>query len=225
MKRRDAAAPASAAIPPATGIPPAAGNRGKRSIRFRFGDSPRRIVCPSEEPTEIRCRLGEGYRVVGVGAGAVRPGEARRDEPALPTSAGGIFEKSAAPARPGGDFRAESAKEPLAANLPTRIFDPRPTRENLEVLEVQEVLEVLEVQEVLEVLEVQEAPGSFVERRPTAGEPAAAFVTRLEPATERAARRQPPPVGRIEGVHRTPNPLDGHPAAAARPSPFLPAGR
>jgi iron complex transport system substrate-binding protein len=39
---------------------------------------PRRIVCLSEEPTEILYHLGESGRIVGVTAYTVRPPEARR---------------------------------------------------------------------------------------------------------------------------------------------------
>ena len=216
MRRRDAATPPSAAMPPG-----AVGDRGKRSIRFRFGEGPRRIVCLAEDPTETRRRFRDGVRVVGIGAGAgagaVRPGEARRDEPVVPASAGGLSGKTPPP-RPrssatSGREIAESGRELLAVNLPALIFDQRPIRETLEV---------------------PAAPGFFVGRRPAAEESASAFVTRtrLERTTERAARRQPPPADRREGARRTPKtlperPLHEHPAAPTRPSrcPRLPPAR
>lgn len=214
MRRRDAATPASAAIPPGTAIPPdaamppgAVGDRGKRSRRFRVGEGPRRIVCPTEDPTETRRRFRDGDRTVGIGT--VRPGEARRDEPVVPAFAGGLSGKAPPPrprssATPGREI-AESGRELLAANLPALIFDQRPIRETLEV---------------------PAAPGSFVGRRPAAEESASAFVTRtrLERTTGRAARRQSPPADPREGARRTPKTLperhlQEHPAAPTRLSP------
>lgn len=42
---------------------------------------PRRIVCLTEEPTEILYRLGEQERIVGISGFTVRPPEARREKP------------------------------------------------------------------------------------------------------------------------------------------------
>ena len=49
----------------------------------RIPAGPRRIVCLTEEPTEILYTLGEGDRVVGISAYTVRPPEARRDKPVV----------------------------------------------------------------------------------------------------------------------------------------------
>ena len=40
---------------------------------------PQRIVCLTEEPTEILYALGEGERVVGISAYTIRPPEAREE--------------------------------------------------------------------------------------------------------------------------------------------------
>lgn len=42
---------------------------------------PRRIVCLTEEPTEVLYALGEQDRIVGISGFTVRPPEARRDKP------------------------------------------------------------------------------------------------------------------------------------------------
>ena len=220
MRRRDAATPPSAAIPPGAAISPGAaippdaaippgdaGDRGTRSIRFRVGEGPRRIVCPAEDPTETRRRFRNGDRVVGIGA--VRPGEARRGEPVVPASAGGLSGKTPPPpprsSATSGREIAESGRELLAVNLPALIFDQRPIRETLEV---------------------PAAPGFFVGRRPAVEESASAFGTRtrLERTTGRAAHRQPPPADPCEDAHRTQKTLperhlQEHPAAPTRLSP------
>ena len=54
---------------------------------------PRRIVCLTEEPTEILYALGEVDRVVGISAYTVRPPEARRDKPIVSAFIGGSVEK------------------------------------------------------------------------------------------------------------------------------------
>lgn len=42
---------------------------------------PRRIVCLTEETTEVLYLLGEQERIVGISGYTVRPPEARRDKP------------------------------------------------------------------------------------------------------------------------------------------------
>ena len=42
---------------------------------------PRRIVCLTEEPTEVLYALGEDWRIVGISGFTVRPPQARRDKP------------------------------------------------------------------------------------------------------------------------------------------------
>jgi iron complex transport system substrate-binding protein len=50
---------------------------------IRGGGPPRRIVCLTEETTEILYRLGEQDRIVGISAFTVRPPEAKRDKPVV----------------------------------------------------------------------------------------------------------------------------------------------
>src|SRR3981189_3850605 len=45
------------------------------------GRYPRRIVCLTEEPTEVLYALGEEDRIVGISGFTVRPTRARREKP------------------------------------------------------------------------------------------------------------------------------------------------
>ncbi len=42
---------------------------------------PRRIVCLTEEPTEVLYALGEDHRIVGISGFTVRPAKARKEKP------------------------------------------------------------------------------------------------------------------------------------------------
>ena len=42
---------------------------------------PQRIVCLTEEPTEVLYALGEEQRIVGISGFTVRPARARREKP------------------------------------------------------------------------------------------------------------------------------------------------
>ncbi|MCB1602049.1 MAG: ABC transporter substrate-binding protein, partial [Xanthomonadales bacterium] len=42
---------------------------------------PQRIVCLTEEPTEVLYRIGEQDRIVGISGFTVRPPQARREKP------------------------------------------------------------------------------------------------------------------------------------------------
>lgn len=99
---------------------------------------PRRIVCLTEEPTEILYRLGEGDRVVGISAYTVRPPEAKRDKPVVSAFIGGSVRKIAAlePDLVVGfsDIQADLARDLIAANLPVLIFNQRSLQEILGVI-------------------------------------------------------------------------------------------
>lgn len=99
---------------------------------------PRRIVCLTEEPTEILYALGEGERVVGISAYTVRPSEARRDKPVVSAFVGGSVEKIAA-LEPDlvigfSDIQADLARDLIAANLAVLIFNQRSLQEILDVV-------------------------------------------------------------------------------------------
>jgi len=63
---------------------------------IRGGGPPRRIVCLTEETTEILYRMGEEGRIVGISAFTVRPPEARRDKPVVSQFVKADVEKIAA---------------------------------------------------------------------------------------------------------------------------------
>ncbi len=54
-----------------------------RLAAWRVPHEPRRIVCMTEEPTEILYRLGEEDRVLGISAFTVRPLRARKTKPVV----------------------------------------------------------------------------------------------------------------------------------------------
>ncbi len=101
-------------------------------------DTPRRIVCLTEEPTEILYALGEGDRVVGISAYTVRPPEAKRDKPVVSAFIGGSVKKIAA-LEPDlvigfSDIQADLAADLIRANLPVLIFNQRSLQEILDVI-------------------------------------------------------------------------------------------
>jgi len=141
-------------------------------MSYRISTGPRRIVCLTEEPTEILYRLGEGERVVGISAYTVRPPEARRDKPVVSAFVGGSVEKISAlnPDLVVGfsDIQADLARKLIAANLPVLIFNQR---------SVQEILDV--------IVDL----GSLVGVRARAEELASGYVTRLEAVRRESERR------------------------------------
>ncbi|HIA04417.1 MAG TPA: cobalamin-binding protein [Myxococcales bacterium] len=101
-------------------------------------NGPQRIVCLTEEPTEILYALGEGERVVGISAYTERPPEAKRDKPVVSAFIGGSVDKISA-LKPDliigfSDIQAELAKKLISANLPVLIFNQRSVQEILDVI-------------------------------------------------------------------------------------------
>ena len=99
---------------------------------------PQRIVCLTEEPTEILYTLGEGERVVGISAYTVRPPAARRDKPVVSAFVGGHLEKVSA-LKPDlvigfSDVQADWARDLIAAGLPVLILNQRSIQEILGVI-------------------------------------------------------------------------------------------
>jgi len=132
---------------------------------------PRRIVCLTEEPTEILYALGRGDRIVGISAYTLRPPEARRDKPVVSAFIGGHVEKIAA-LEPDlvigfSDIQADLARDLIAANLPVLIFNQR----NLE-----EILEV--IQDVGRLVDARDEAQALVDRH----------LAHLEAVATRAAR-------------------------------------
>jgi iron complex transport system substrate-binding protein len=100
-------------------------------------DAPRRIVCLTEEPTEILYALGEGERVVGISAWTKRPPEAR-EKPIVSGFTGGSVDKIVA-LEPDlvigfSDIQAKLASQLIAANLQVLIFNQRTIEEILDVV-------------------------------------------------------------------------------------------
>ena len=56
-------------------------------------NGPQRIVCLTEEPTEILYALGEQDRIVGISAYTERPKEAKRDKPVVSAFIAGSLKK------------------------------------------------------------------------------------------------------------------------------------
>ena len=105
---------------------------------LQIPQGPQRIVCLTEEPTEILYRLGEGHRVVGISAYTVRPPEAPRDKPVVSAFIGGSVKKISA-LNPDlvigfSDIQADLARDLIQANLPVLIFNQRSIQEILEVI-------------------------------------------------------------------------------------------
>lgn len=105
---------------------------------FSISRGPQRIVCLTEEPTEILYQLGEQDRIVGISAYTLRPPEARRDKPVVSAFIGGSVKRICA-LRPDlvigfSDIQAELAQKLIAANLQVLIFNQRSVQEILDVI-------------------------------------------------------------------------------------------
>ena len=99
---------------------------------------PQRIVCLTEEPTEILYCLGEGDRIVGISAYTVRPSVAREEKPIVSAFIDGSVKKICA-LKPDlvigfSDIQAKLAQKLIAANQQVLIFNQRSLSEILEVI-------------------------------------------------------------------------------------------
>jgi iron complex transport system substrate-binding protein len=132
----------------------------------------RRIVCLTEETTEILYALGEQDRIVGISAYTVRPPEARRDKPVVSAFIGGSVKKIVA-LQPDlvlgfSDIQAELARQLVAANLSVWIFNQR---------SIQQILDA--------IVDL----GRVVDQKSRAEALCQGYIARLERLVERAARR------------------------------------
>jgi iron complex transport system substrate-binding protein len=137
-----------------------------------FRDPVERIVCLTEEPTEILYLLGEEQRIVGISAFTERPPEAKRDKPMVSAFTGGSVKKITA-LKPDlvigfSDIQAKLAGELIAAGLQVLIFNQR----SLE-----------------EILGVIQTLGRLVSREQRAAELVASYRERVAAAKARAATR------------------------------------
>jgi len=101
-------------------------------------DFPRRIVCLTEEPTEILYELGEQDRIVGISAYTVRPPEAREEKPVVSAFVGGnvgkIVELKPDLVIGFSDIQGKLARELIEAGLAVTIFNQRSVEEILDVV-------------------------------------------------------------------------------------------
>ncbi len=107
-------------------------------MSFTRRDVPERIVCLTEEPTEILYALGEEDRIVGISAYTERPPAAKRDKPVVSAFIGGSVKKIAA-LEPDlvigfSDIQAELAHDLIKANLQVAIFNQRSLQDILDVV-------------------------------------------------------------------------------------------
>ena len=99
---------------------------------------PRRIVCLTEEPTEILCALGERERIVGISAYTVRPKDIREDKPVVSAYLDGSLRKIEA-LKPDlvvgfSDIQANLAAKLIKAHLPVLIFNQRSVDEIFDMI-------------------------------------------------------------------------------------------
>jgi iron complex transport system substrate-binding protein len=99
---------------------------------------PQRIVCLTEDPTEILCALGEEDRIVGISAYTVRPPGIEKRKPVVSAFTGGSVSKIQAldPDLVIGfsDVQADLAARLIRAHLPVLILNQRSLEEILETV-------------------------------------------------------------------------------------------
>ncbi|RVU46830.1 cobalamin-binding protein [Lujinxingia sediminis] len=138
--------------------------------RWHLPRSPERIVCLTEETTELLYLLGEQERIVGISAYTERPARAKSEKPVVSAFIGGSVKKIAA-LKPDliigfSDIQAELAHDLIKANLPVAVFNQRSLQE---------------------ILEVMVMVGTLVDRRAEVLELTRGYIARLEAARERSA--------------------------------------
>jgi iron complex transport system substrate-binding protein len=108
------------------------------SMNLRAARLPERIVCLTEEPTEILYGLGEQARIVGISAWTERPARARQSHPVVSAFTGGSVDKIRA-LEPDlcigfSDIQGKLARELVEAGLAVLIFNQRSVGEILDVI-------------------------------------------------------------------------------------------
>ena len=99
---------------------------------------PRRIVCLTEEPTEVLYALGEDRRIVGISGFTVRPPEARKHKPKVSAFTSARIEKILE-LRPDlvlgfSDLQANIAAELVRHGVEVHIFNQRTVEEILRMI-------------------------------------------------------------------------------------------
>ena len=102
-----------------------------------IAQGPKRIVCLTEEPTEILYRLGCEDRIVGISAYTVRPKRAKAEKPIVSAFIDGSVRKivNLKPDLVIGfsDIQANLAQKLISAHQNVLIFNQRSVKEILEV--------------------------------------------------------------------------------------------
>ncbi len=101
---------------------------------------PQRIVCLTEETTELFYLLGEAERIVGISAYTVRPPQAQKNHPVVSAFIGGSIPKIVA-LKPDlvigfSDVQASLASDLIKANLNVLILNQRTLDEILEAMQM-----------------------------------------------------------------------------------------
>jgi len=101
-------------------------------------EGPKRIICLTEEPTEILYLLGEQDRIVGISRYTVRPEEAKSNHPVVSAFVDGSVKKISK-LKPDlvigfSDIQGDLAAKLIKANLQVLIFNQRSIEEILEVI-------------------------------------------------------------------------------------------
>lgn len=103
---------------------------------YELRRKPERIICLTEEPTEILYLLGEEQRIVGITAYTVRPPEAKRDKPVVTAFISGSVKKMVALEADliigFSDIQAQLAADLIKANQQVLIFNQRSVQEILD---------------------------------------------------------------------------------------------
>src|SRR6201997_445699 len=101
-------------------------------------DSPQRIVCLTEEPTEVLYALGQQHRIVGISGFTVRPPQARREKPRVSAFTSARLDKIIA-LKPDlvlgfSDLQADIAAELVRAGIEVHVFNHRSIEDILRMI-------------------------------------------------------------------------------------------
>src|SRR4249919_1296952 len=99
---------------------------------------PRRIVCLTEEPTEVLYALGEDARIVGISGFTVRPTRARREKPKVSAFTSAKIDRIVE-LRPDlvlgfSDLQADIAAELVRSGIEVHLFNHRSVAEILRMV-------------------------------------------------------------------------------------------
>jgi iron complex transport system substrate-binding protein len=113
----------------------------KRSAVYNVSDSyPERIVCLTEETTEVLYLLGEERRIVGISGFTVRPPRARKEKPKVSAFTSAKLDKIIE-LKPDlvlgfSDLQAEIARELIRCGIEVHVFNQRSLEQILQTIRV-----------------------------------------------------------------------------------------